>query len=199
MSEPALGLLMLSLIVVVIMMGFPTAFTLMGLGIFFGFVHYLIHPATETGGCSGNYAPPELQWQRRERGKAADVALAEERAIAVQRGDSTDAVIGQRQMLPNASHDRTAARESEVVDLRFGPVEVTGMIEGGQAPQKILRRAVGKQSEQLRRTKKAVAAEIADDGKIIRCYWIRIGLLNQLQYFFCCKWDHIELLIFNRY
>ena len=38
MSDPALGLLMLALIVVVIMMGFPTAFTLMGLGIFFGFI-----------------------------------------------------------------------------------------------------------------------------------------------------------------
>ncbi len=37
MTDPALGLLMLGLIVVVIMMGFPTAFTLMGLGIFFGF------------------------------------------------------------------------------------------------------------------------------------------------------------------
>ena len=32
MSDPALGLLMLTLIVIVIMMGFPTAFTLMGLG-----------------------------------------------------------------------------------------------------------------------------------------------------------------------
>jgi TRAP-type mannitol/chloroaromatic compound transport system permease large subunit len=40
MSDPALGLLMLSLIVVVIMMGFPTAFTLMGLGIVFGFMAY---------------------------------------------------------------------------------------------------------------------------------------------------------------
>ena len=40
MSDPALGLLMLVLIVVVIMMGFPTAFTLMGLGILFGFVAY---------------------------------------------------------------------------------------------------------------------------------------------------------------
>jgi TRAP-type mannitol/chloroaromatic compound transport system permease large subunit len=40
MSEPALGLLMLGLIVVVIMMGFPTAFTLMGLGIFFGFIAF---------------------------------------------------------------------------------------------------------------------------------------------------------------
>ena len=37
MSDPALGLLMLALIVVVIMMGFPTAFTLMGLGMLFGF------------------------------------------------------------------------------------------------------------------------------------------------------------------
>ena len=37
MSDPALGLTMLGLIVVVIMMGFPTAFTLMGLGMFFGF------------------------------------------------------------------------------------------------------------------------------------------------------------------
>lgn len=37
MSDPALGMLMLGLIVVVIMMGFPTAFTLMGLGMVFGF------------------------------------------------------------------------------------------------------------------------------------------------------------------
>lgn len=36
-SDPALGLIMLGLIIVVIMMGFPTAFTLMGLGMFFGF------------------------------------------------------------------------------------------------------------------------------------------------------------------
>ncbi|MBO9646611.1 MAG: TRAP transporter large permease subunit, partial [Pseudacidovorax sp.] len=37
MSNAALGLTMLGLIVVVIMMGFPTAFTLMGLGMAFGF------------------------------------------------------------------------------------------------------------------------------------------------------------------
>jgi len=37
MSDGALGLTMLGLIVVVIMMGFPTAFTLMGLGMVFGF------------------------------------------------------------------------------------------------------------------------------------------------------------------
>src|SRR6476646_5529958 len=36
MSDPALGLLMLALIVIVIMLGFPTAFTLMGLGMVFG-------------------------------------------------------------------------------------------------------------------------------------------------------------------
>ena len=40
MSDPALGLLMLALIVVVIMMGFATAFTLMGLGMFFGFIAF---------------------------------------------------------------------------------------------------------------------------------------------------------------
>jgi len=40
MSDPALGLVMLGLIVAAIMMGFPTAFTLMGLGIFFGFVAF---------------------------------------------------------------------------------------------------------------------------------------------------------------
>jgi TRAP-type mannitol/chloroaromatic compound transport system permease large subunit len=40
MSDPVLGLLMLGLIVVVIMMGFPTAFTLMGLGMFFGFIAF---------------------------------------------------------------------------------------------------------------------------------------------------------------
>src|ERR1700712_2046749 len=40
MSDPALGRLMLGLIVVVIMMGFATAFTLMGLGMFFGFIAF---------------------------------------------------------------------------------------------------------------------------------------------------------------
>ncbi|HUR90322.1 MAG TPA: TRAP transporter large permease subunit [Ramlibacter sp.] len=40
MSDPALGLTMLMLIVVVIMLGFPTAFTLMGLGIMFGFIAF---------------------------------------------------------------------------------------------------------------------------------------------------------------
>jgi TRAP-type mannitol/chloroaromatic compound transport system permease large subunit len=40
MSDPLLGLTMLVLIVVVIMLGFPTAFTLMGLGIVFGFIAY---------------------------------------------------------------------------------------------------------------------------------------------------------------
>jgi TRAP-type mannitol/chloroaromatic compound transport system permease large subunit len=42
MSDPALGLTMLTLIVVVIMMGFPTAFTLMGLGMMFGFIAFYI-------------------------------------------------------------------------------------------------------------------------------------------------------------
>ena len=35
-----LGLLMLALIVVAIMLGFPTAFTLMGMGMFFGWLAY---------------------------------------------------------------------------------------------------------------------------------------------------------------
>ena len=53
MSDPALGLLMLTLIVVVIMMGFPTAFTLMGLGMFFGFIAFYdpAHPGSTTA-CS---------------------------------------------------------------------------------------------------------------------------------------------------
>ncbi len=42
MSDPALGLLMLGLIVGAIMMGFPTAFTLMGLGVFFGFYAFYV-------------------------------------------------------------------------------------------------------------------------------------------------------------
>jgi len=50
-SDPALGLLMLALIVVVIMMGFATAFTLMGLGIFFGYIAF--------------FNPAEHWWQNR--------------------------------------------------------------------------------------------------------------------------------------
>lgn len=40
MSDPALGLAMLGLIVAAIMMGFPTAFTLMGLGMIFGYLAF---------------------------------------------------------------------------------------------------------------------------------------------------------------
>jgi TRAP-type mannitol/chloroaromatic compound transport system permease large subunit len=40
MTEAILGLSMLGLIVVVIMLGFPTAFTLMGLGMFYGFIAF---------------------------------------------------------------------------------------------------------------------------------------------------------------
>ncbi len=40
MSDPALGLTMLGLIVIAIMMGFPTAFTLMGLGMGFGYLAF---------------------------------------------------------------------------------------------------------------------------------------------------------------
>src|SRR3990172_3604850 len=40
MSDPALGLTMLGLIVLAIMMGFPTAFTLMGLGMGFGYLAF---------------------------------------------------------------------------------------------------------------------------------------------------------------
>ena len=40
MSDPLLGLTMLGLIVVAIMMGFPTAFTLMGLGMIFGYIAF---------------------------------------------------------------------------------------------------------------------------------------------------------------
>ncbi|HEV8438195.1 MAG TPA: TRAP transporter large permease subunit [Methylomirabilota bacterium] len=42
MSDPSLGLTMLALIVVAIMMGFPTAFTLMGLGMIFGYIAFWI-------------------------------------------------------------------------------------------------------------------------------------------------------------
>jgi TRAP-type mannitol/chloroaromatic compound transport system permease large subunit len=40
MSDPMLGLAMLGLIVVAIMMGFPTAFTMMGLGMIFGYLAF---------------------------------------------------------------------------------------------------------------------------------------------------------------
>jgi len=39
-SDPSLGLVMLGLIVIAIMMGFPTAFTLMGLGMMFGYIAF---------------------------------------------------------------------------------------------------------------------------------------------------------------
>ena len=42
MSDPALGMTMLGLIVVAIMMGFPTAFTLMGLGMMFGYIAFWV-------------------------------------------------------------------------------------------------------------------------------------------------------------
>jgi len=51
MTDPMLGLTMLVLIVVVIVMGFPTAFTLMGLGIVFGFMAF--------------YDPNQFWWDNR--------------------------------------------------------------------------------------------------------------------------------------
>ena len=42
MSDPSLGLVMLCLIVVAIMMGYPTAFTLMGLGMVFGYIAFWV-------------------------------------------------------------------------------------------------------------------------------------------------------------
>jgi TRAP-type mannitol/chloroaromatic compound transport system permease large subunit len=42
MSDPVLGLTMLGLIVAAIMMGFPTAFTLMGLGMIFGYIAFWV-------------------------------------------------------------------------------------------------------------------------------------------------------------
>ena len=49
LSSGHLGLLMLSLVVVAIMLGFPTAFTLMGMGVFFGWLSYRgVDPDTAT-------------------------------------------------------------------------------------------------------------------------------------------------------
>ncbi len=48
-TQGHLGLLMLALIVIAIMLGFPTAFTLMGLGVIFGFMAY--------------YTPDQSWWQ----------------------------------------------------------------------------------------------------------------------------------------
>jgi TRAP-type mannitol/chloroaromatic compound transport system permease large subunit len=48
-SDPSFGLIMLGLIVIAIMMGFPTAFTLMGLGMGFGYLAF--------------YAPGQHWWQ----------------------------------------------------------------------------------------------------------------------------------------
>jgi TRAP-type mannitol/chloroaromatic compound transport system permease large subunit len=45
MSNGHLGLLMLSLVVVAIMLGFPTAFTLMGMGMLFGLFAYMSDPS----------------------------------------------------------------------------------------------------------------------------------------------------------
>ena len=46
-DQGALGLLMLALIVVAIMLGFPTAFTLMGMGVFFGWLAYRQRPTPD--------------------------------------------------------------------------------------------------------------------------------------------------------
>jgi len=49
MNNGHLGMLMLSLVVVAIMLGFPTAFTLMGMGVFFGWLNYRsVDPDTAT-------------------------------------------------------------------------------------------------------------------------------------------------------
>src|SRR5512139_1310584 len=50
MTNGHLGLLMLAMIVIAIMLGFPTAFTLMGMGTMFSFMYYYsVNPATAFG------------------------------------------------------------------------------------------------------------------------------------------------------
>jgi TRAP-type mannitol/chloroaromatic compound transport system permease large subunit len=50
MTNGHLGLLMLAMIVIAIMLGFPTAFTLMGMGTMFCFFYYYsVNPATALG------------------------------------------------------------------------------------------------------------------------------------------------------
>jgi TRAP-type mannitol/chloroaromatic compound transport system permease large subunit len=49
LTQGHLGLLMLSLVVVAIMLGFPTAFTLMGMGMIFAFASYYMGGAHDTG------------------------------------------------------------------------------------------------------------------------------------------------------
>lgn len=70
-SDPALGLIMLCLIVVVIMMGFPTAFTLMGLGFVFGFFAYF-----KTGQFWWNNGVFDLMVQRTYGAMTNDVLIS---------------------------------------------------------------------------------------------------------------------------
>ncbi|MBC7938658.1 MAG: TRAP transporter large permease subunit [Chitinophagaceae bacterium] len=68
-----LGLLMLSLVVVAIMLGFPTAFTLMGMGMLFGFFAY--HSGGQTiGGATTQTL--DLMVQRAYSVMASDVLIA---------------------------------------------------------------------------------------------------------------------------
>jgi TRAP-type mannitol/chloroaromatic compound transport system permease large subunit len=71
MTSGYLGLTMLGLIVVAIMMGFPTAFTLMGLGMLFGYVAYF-DPAQ---GLFGNHVL-DLMVQRTYGGMTNDTLLS---------------------------------------------------------------------------------------------------------------------------
>jgi hypothetical protein len=74
MSDPALGLLMLTLIVVVIMLGFPTAFTLMGLGMMFGFVAF--YDPTHAWSAEQGIRPDGRAHLRRDEQRVADLDSA---------------------------------------------------------------------------------------------------------------------------
>src|SRR3954452_11057040 len=66
-----LGLIMLALIVVAIMLGFPTAFTLMGLGVFFAWLSYRsVNPE------AANHQVLDLMVQRAYSVMANDVLIA---------------------------------------------------------------------------------------------------------------------------
>ena len=71
MTNGHLGLLMLALIVVGIMLGFPTAFTLMGMGVFFGWLAY--HSADPA---SANRQILDLMVQRAYSVMSNDVLIA---------------------------------------------------------------------------------------------------------------------------
>jgi hypothetical protein len=110
-----LGLLMLALIVIAIMLGFPTAFTLMGMGVFFAWLAYRSADPEQGGGAHAGPVRAALLRGHVERRPDCDPAVCVHGIPGGARGPDRPAV---QEPAPRARARAGIARRRNDRDLR---------------------------------------------------------------------------------